>query len=441
MNPRHTVTRLALAAAVWAAGTAPGLAAEAPVWVSMGEDAYQLLQAQDKRWRAAEVHELTVAAPSGSRLAAWADEAAMAERSDRVVLLQADPQALRGISGAVHDKLRRCGGYIAHASLAEARATVLQMKRHADPNAAATAATAPNYAIDNRPAVEALLPQVQESNVLTGIQTLSGYRNRYFNSPHGIAVSKDLAQTWRRWAGDRDDVSVELYDHKSWPQQSVILTIRGTDAADEIVVVGGHLDSITKRLPFAHSYSPGADDNASGIASFQEAMRVLLASGWKPRRTIQFMAYAAEEEGLRGSAAIAQRYAKEGRNVVGVMQLDMTNYPGPSADIVLMTDYSNTLQNRFIARLASAYLPSLRVGQDVCGYACSDHASWTANGYAASIPAEALYDEGSPYLHTTKDTLARSSNNAEHAVKFARLALAYAVELGSDGPVSGAPGR
>jgi bacterial leucyl aminopeptidase len=440
MNPRHTVTALALAAALYAAGIAPGLAAEAPIWVSMGEDAYQLLQAQDNRWRAAEVHELTVAAPSGSRLAPWSDEAPMANRSDRIVLLQADPQALRRISAEVHDKLRRCGGYIAHGSLAEARGMVQQMKRHAHPRAAAEAAT-PNYAIDNRSAVEALLPQVQESNVLTGIQTLSGYRNRYFNSPHGIAASKDLAQTWRRWAGDRSDVTVELYDHKSWPQQSVILTIRGRDAADEIVVIGGHLDSITRRLPFANSYSPGADDNASGIASFQEAMRVLLASGWKPRRTIQFMAYAAEEEGLRGSAAIAQRYAKEGRNVVGVMQLDMTNYPGPSADIVLMTDYSSTPQNRFIARLAGAYLPSLRVGQDVCGYACSDHASWTANGYAASIPAEALYEEGSPYLHTTKDTLARSGHNAEHAVKFARLALAYAVELGSDGPVSRAEGR
>ncbi len=440
MNPRHTITHLAVAAAVCAAGSAPGLAAEAPIWVSMGEDAYRLLQAQDKRWRAAEVHELTVAAPSGSRPVPWADEAALAERSDRVVLLQADPQALRRISGAVHDKLRRCGGYIAHASLADARAMVQQMKQHAHPQAEARAA-APSYAIDNRPAVEALLPQVQEAHVLTGIQTLSGYRNRYFNSPHGIAASKDLAQTWRRWAGERDDVTVALYDHKSWPQQSVILTIRGSDAADEIVVVGGHLDSITKRLPFADSYSPGADDNASGIASFQEAMRVLLANGWKPRRTIQFMAYAAEEEGLRGSAAIAQRYAKEGRNVVGVMQLDMTNYPGPSADIVLMTDYSSNPQNRFIARLAGAYLPGLRVGQDVCGYACSDHASWTANGYAASIPAEALYDEGSPYLHTTKDTLARSGNNAEHAVKFARLALAYAVELGSDGPVSMAPSR
>jgi bacterial leucyl aminopeptidase len=441
MNQRHHCTCIAFAAALWAAGAPPSHAVEAPVWVSMGEDAYRLLQAQDPRWRAAEVHELSVAAPSGSRLAPWADEAAMAERSDRVVLLQADPQALRRIAGAVHDKLRRCGGYIAHASLADARAVVLQMKRHAHPNAVDEAAARPGYAIDNRPTVEALLPRVQESNVLTGIQTLSGYRNRYFNSPHGIAASQRVAQTWRRWAGGRNDVAVELYDHKSWPQQSVVLTISGSDAADEIVVIGGHLDSITKRLPFADSYSPGADDNASGIASFQEAMRVLLASGWKPRRTVQFMAYAAEEEGLRGSAAIAQRYAKEGRKVVGMMNLDMTNYPGPSADIVLMTDYSSTPQNRFIARLAGAYLPGLRVGQDVCGYACSDHASWTANGYAASIPAEALYDEGSPYLHTTKDTLARSGNNAEHAVKFARLALAYAVELGSDGPVSSTAGR
>ena len=52
--------------------------------------------------------------------------------------------------------------------------------------------------------------------------------------------------------------------------------------------------------------APGADDDASGIATLTEVIRVALANGWKPKRTVKFMGYAAEEVGLRGSNAIAQ---------------------------------------------------------------------------------------------------------------------------------------
>jgi putative aminopeptidase FrvX len=51
--------------------------------------------------------------------------------------------------------------------------------------------------------------------------------------------------------------------------------------------------------------APGADDDASGIAPLLEVLRIALASGWKPKRTVKFMGYAREEVGLRGSNAIA----------------------------------------------------------------------------------------------------------------------------------------
>ncbi len=80
---------------------------------------------------------------------------------------------------------------------------------------------------------------------------------------------------------------------------NVIAEIPGTDKADEIVMVGAHLDSW-------HG-ATGATDNAAGCASALEAVRLLMASGLKPRRTIRIALWGGEEQGLLGSRA----YVKE----------------------------------------------------------------------------------------------------------------------------------
>ncbi len=80
---------------------------------------------------------------------------------------------------------------------------------------------------------------------------------------------------------------------------NVIAEIPGTDKADEVVMVGAHLDSW-------HG-ATGATDNAAGCASAMEAIRILLASGLKPRRTVRIALWGGEEQGLLGSRA----YVKE----------------------------------------------------------------------------------------------------------------------------------
>ncbi|MCM3672277.1 M28 family peptidase, partial [Mesobacillus maritimus] len=137
---------------------------------------------------------------------------------------------------------------------------------------------------------------------------------------------------------------------------------------------------------------------------------------------------AAEEAGLLGSKAIAKQFRTQNANVVGVLQLDMTNYKGDPKDIYLITDYTNAAQNTYVKNLAATYLPELAVGTSQCGYACSDHASWNAQGYPASFPFEADQND-SPYIHTVNDTLENSDRQANHALKFGKLALAYAVDL------------
>lgn len=415
---RAAVRAAALAVAtVCLAPSAPAEAPAAPTWITLGEAAYQLLLAEQPGLVAAE------------RRAVRAGAAAATET---VVAVQVDASLLPRLSHAVHERLRHCGGYMVHASREDARATLDRLAA-----APPTPAVAPSYAIDDRPIVDALLPRIEESRIRAGIEQLAAFRNRYYFSRHGVDAAESLARTWRRAAAGRDDVSVGLFAH-GWAQPSVVMTIQGRTSPDELVVIGGHLDTIT--LAFTENgRSPGADDDASGVATLSEVARVLLSSGYRPRRTIQFIAYAAEEIGLRGSQEIATRYAAEGRNVVGVLQLDMTNYQGSAADIVLIGDYTNAAQNAFLADLASAYLPELTVTQGLCGYACSDHASWSAAGYAASFPFEALLGEDNPVIHTAQDTLARSGGDARHALKFGRLALTYAVELGSDGPAAAAP--
>jgi bacterial leucyl aminopeptidase len=348
-------------------------------------------------------------------------------KSEKVHLVQVDDEEMRKLGTAIHLALKLCGGYMVHASEAEGRATLERMQT------GVATPVRPAYNIDQQALVVPILEQMHESNIAQTIGEMAAFVNRYYTTAAGSEAANWLAQKWAGIAAGRGDISVTRFAHSGYPQASVIASIAGSDNADEVVVIGGHLDSIAMGGVGENTRAPGADDDASGIASMTEALRAMVASGYKPRRTIRFIGYAAEEVGLRGSQAIAKEYKANKVNVVGVMQLDMTNYKGSASDIYIYTDYTDSLQNEFLANLIGAYLPGVAVGYDKCRYGCSDHVSWTAQGYPASLPFEAAFRQDNPTIHSARDTYANSGNQAAHALKFARLAAAYAVELGGDG--------
>jgi leucyl aminopeptidase len=345
--------------------------------------------------------------------------------AEKIHAVTLDETELPIIAGAIHQRLRQCGGYVYHASEAEARAA-LRRQRIEPPQR--------RYAIDNRDLVEPLLAQMQEKNIEATIVALSSFTNRYYTSQSGVDASNWLMQQWASISRGRPEISVTQFAHATYPQKSVVLTIAGTDNGAEAVVVGAHLDSIRSLGMSEKTVAPGADDDASGVASMTEALRAMVDQGYKPRRTIHLIAYAAEEVGLRGSQDIARSFKQNNSKVVGVLQLDMTNYKGTATDIYLFTDYTNSKQNEFVAQLIGAYLPGVTIGYDKCGYGCSDHASWDAAGYPTSMPFESSFARDNPYIHSAKDTYANSGNQAAHALKFARLAAAFMVELGSARP-------
>ncbi|WNG50713.1 M20/M25/M40 family metallo-hydrolase [Archangium minus] len=405
--------------AMWLACATPAFA-EAPqqdkdVWITIGTDALPTVRASFK------AQGVALSAP-------------LREKKG-VAALRIRESQIDKLAGVIHDKLHRCAGFIAHDSEEKALAEVENASAPQQSLAALI-----SYTLNNAPSVNAMMAGVQELNIRNTINSLStNWTSRRYNQQSGKDAATWLKDQWTTIANGRSDVSVEFFTHASTtsPQPSVIATITGTTLPNEVVVIGGHLDSINGS---GSSYAaPGADDDASGVASLTEAFRVAIANGYKPARTVKFMAYAAEEIGLKGSADIAAWHLNNKVNVVGVLQLDMTNYKGSSYDFGMVTDNTNAAQNTFVTNLISTYQPGLSYTNIACGYGCSDHASWHAKGFPTSMPFEATMSTDNPNIHTARDTLTEMGGTANNSVKFAKLAVSFMGELAKGATTGNTP--
>lgn len=341
--------------------------------------------------------------------------------NDGLTILKLNSKEVENLSGLIHERLGKCGGFKAHDSLEEAKAALLKPIANKSFHKSLV-----DYSINQQEIIAPALLQVSETEIRRTILKLSDFQTRHFKSQSGVQSSLFIKDMWTELTKHRSDVKVDVITNWRYPQPSIILTIVGSELPEEIIVLGGHADSIS----YHHGdRSPGADDNASGIASITEVIRMVMVNNIQPKRTIQFMAYAAEEVGLLGSDEIAKSYKQSSKNVIGVMQLDMTLFKGTSdKDIVLIADETNRKQNEFVSKLIDEYV-KVPWGYSFCGYGCSDHASWTDAGFASSFPFEAKFEDINQHIHTADDTLESAGGNALHSVKFTKLATAYVIEL------------
>ena len=405
---------------VWLAYAAPAFAQppqqakvqEKMVWITIGTDALPKVR------EAFQSQGLALPAP-------------LREKSG-VAALHIPEWQIDKLSSVMHDRLHRCAGFIAHPSEAQALAEV-------DSAGVQQQSMMPliAYNINNGPSVNAMLSGVAELNIRNTINSLStNWTTRRYNVQTGADAATWLKNQWTTLANGRADVSVTTFTH-SFLQPSVIATITGTTLPDEVVVLGGHLDSINSGS--STGAAPGADDDASGVASITEVFRVAMANDYHPARTVKFIAYAAEEVGLYGSNDIASWHQTNGANVVGVLQLDMTNYKGSSYDFGMVTDNTNATLNSFTTSLISTYLPGMTYTNITCGYACSDHASWNNKGFPATMPFEATMSTSNPQIHSSGDTLTYTGGTASNSVKFAKLGVAFLGEVAKGATAGNTP--
>jgi hypothetical protein len=203
---------------------------------------------------------------------------------------------------------------------------------------AAQAATSPALAGQD-PDVElrALLRQIDPGRVEATIQRLVGFGTRHTASSQtdpvrgiGAATSWVYGQMQAFAAASSGNMTVQRQTFVQ-PVSSripvpttitnVIATLRGTASPQRFYVVTGHLDSrVTDVLDFT-SDAPGADDDGSGVAVVLELAR-LFATHQFPG-TLVFATVAGEEEGLYGSAFMAQQMKAAGNDVQGMFSNDI----------------------------------------------------------------------------------------------------------------------
>jgi carboxypeptidase Q len=136
---------------------------------------------------------------------------------------------------------------------------------------------------------------------------IRAFHNRTFDmtkAPPTVVMRNEDYGRISRILADGTPVELEFnIVNRSFPEgktsYNVVAELPGTDKKDEVVMLGGHLDSW-------HA-ATGATDNAIGCATMMEALRILKAVGVRPRRTVRVALWGGEEEGLLGSLA----YVKE----------------------------------------------------------------------------------------------------------------------------------
>jgi carboxypeptidase Q len=137
---------------------------------------------------------------------------------------------------------------------------------------------------------------------------IRAFQNRTYDpskAPSTVVLRNEDYGRISRILADGTPVELEFtIVNRTYPEgrtsYNVIAEIPGTDKRNEIVMLGGHLDSW-------HA-ATGATDNAIGCAVMMEAARILNAVGLKPRRTIRVALWSGEEQGLLGSKAYVRRH-------------------------------------------------------------------------------------------------------------------------------------
>ncbi|MCG6964109.1 MAG: M20/M25/M40 family metallo-hydrolase, partial [Acidobacteria bacterium] len=204
----------------------------------------------------------------------------------------------------------------------------------------------------------------------------------------------DLAPTFQNWISG------------GYSGRNVIGEKLGSTHPDEIVLITAHLDDQP-----SGSVAPGADDNASGSVGVMLAAQIL--SQYWFDRTIRFVFFTGEEQGLLGSSSYAAAAQAAGDNIVGVFNMDMIGWDqldGPTLrihtrtsgsagypdDLAIATMFNDVVS---IYGLNGSLTPII----DSDGITASDHASFWSRGYPAVLVIEDDQDDFNQYYHTIND--------------------------------------
>ena len=284
---------------------------------------------------------------------------------------------------------------------------------------------------EENPLIREMMNQVSMDSLQATVQHLQDYGSRYFNSDGAYAASDWIAAKMAALGleVEQQDFNVSSSWIGSGPSAPNVIGIqRGTLYPDTYVVCGSHFDSFTWDAMYGSGNAPGADDNATGVASVLESARIM--TQYEFEYSIIYCAYGAEELGLYGSEAYASRCSQQGMNIIGYFNNDMNGYLNPGDEIHIDLIYPNSVAQigDYYMNVANVYFPAMQVRHVNFTSGDSDHTSFNNNGYMGIYPFED-YEHYSPYIHTVNDMIGESVNSFEMSQRYCRMNIGCLAEI------------
>ncbi|MCI0713283.1 MAG: M20/M25/M40 family metallo-hydrolase [Chloroflexi bacterium] len=305
--------------------------------------------------------------------------------------------------------------------------------------------------LPSSPNITVVLNQVDSQRMISDIQALVGFGNRY--SLYEPAANEGIFAA-QQWITSQLEAIQATYPNtliQVWSQSfpivngsqivqnnNIVMVINGTDAQAGVVALGAHYDTISVTN---NPFQPGANDNGSGVAAALEIARIMAQ---RPHRaTLVFVFFAGEELQRNGSLSFARDYIHSTRiPLVATINLDMIGNPtglnGNRYDYQ-MRAYSapeNDSESRALARLtemvARGYVPNMVVNVmdslDRQGR-WGDHQSFSDLGYPAIRLIE--QEDNLSLVHNPNDTLTNIDSNYLRRTTQVTLAT---LQVLADGP-------
>lgn len=247
------------------------------------------------------------------------------------------------------------------------------------------------------------------------LSALSTPRDPYLGSGAHQLAQHYIRSKLGRWG----EVSQQKLDSKSGHNANWQIVITGQQPKLAPILVGAHYDTVPG--------SPGADDNASGVAVMLALAKLLKAT--RPKRSVHLIAFDLEEYGLAGSTACAQHWQTQNRPIYLMLSLEMLGYfsdrphsqqypleilkriyPDTGNFIALIGNEKTLLKMRRLKRhLKQAdapceWLPVINQGRQIPGTRNSDHAPFWDAGYPAMMVTDTAHLRN-PHYHTASDRI------------------------------------
>ena len=279
------------------------------------------------------------------------------------------------------------------------------------------------------PTIREMLNQVNMDSLEATVQHLQEYGSRIWDSDNAFTASDWIAS---RMEALGLEVEQQPFYASTWmgsgnAAPNVIGIQRGTLYPDTYVVCGSHFDSFSYEAMFGGGTAPGADDNATGVASVLESARIM--TQYEFEYSIIYCAYGCEEMGLYGSEAYASRCQEQGMDIIGYFNNDMNGYLyGDQIHIDCI--YPNSVEpiGTYYMNVGSVYYPELPIRHVNFNEGDSDHTSFNNHGYMGIYPFED-YQNHSPFIHTPNDIIGTSVTSFEMSQQYCQMNIACLSEI------------